>query len=93
MTRRIAPFFGEYVARTITPRSAIMLLAIRKSTDKQEIIPAQTSVNRSMVRTIGAVSNLNIHFMRTPPLYTHYMDDNVVAQGCGRESLNNFRLP
>ena len=69
MTRRITLFFGEYVARTITPRSAIILLAIRKSTDEQEIIPAQTSVNRSMVRTIGAVSNLNIHFMR-PPLYT-----------------------
>ena len=30
---------------------------------EQEIIPAQASVNRSMVRTIGAVSNLNIHFI------------------------------
>ena len=63
MVRRIIPFFGEYVTRTITPRSAIMLLAIRSSTAEQEIIPTQASVNRSMARTIGAVSNLNIHFI------------------------------
>ena len=41
----------------------MILLAIRNSTTEQEIIPTQTSVNRSMVRTIGAVSNLNIYFI------------------------------
>ena len=63
MTKRIIPFFGEYVARTSTPRSAMILLAIRKSTVEQEMIPTQARVNRSMVRTIGAVSNLSIHFI------------------------------
>ena len=29
MVKRMIPFFGEYVTRTITPRSATMLLTIR----------------------------------------------------------------
>ena len=63
MAKRMIPFFGEYVTKTITPRSATMLLTIRNRIAEQEIIQTQASVNRSMVRTIGAVNNLNIHFI------------------------------
>lgn len=66
MTKRIIPFFGEYVAKTSTPRSAMILLAIRKSNAEQEMIPTQARVNRSMVRTIGAVSKLMLPNRRVP---------------------------
>ena len=69
IAKRMIPFFGEYVTRTITPRSATMLLTIRNRIAEQEIIPTQASVNRSMVRTIGAVSNLSIHLIAVS--YTH----------------------
>lgn len=69
IAKRMIPFFGEYVTRTITPRSATMLLTIRNRIAEQEIIPTQASVNRSMVRTIGAVSNLSSRAKQPAALY------------------------
>lgn len=63
MVRRIIPFFGEYVIRTAVPRSAMIPLTIRRGIAEKEMIPMQTSVNRSISRITGAVSILRIHFM------------------------------
>jgi hypothetical protein len=63
MVRSIIPFFGEYVTRTAVPSSAMIQLTIRRGIAEQEMIPTQTSVNRSISRITGAVSILRIHFM------------------------------
>ena len=44
IAKRMIPFFGEYVTRTITPRSATMLLTIRNRIDDSLVKPQLPSV-------------------------------------------------
>lgn len=58
ITRRISPFWGEYVRKTVIAKNAKIELISWNRMAEQEIIPTQIQVKTSRIRTMGSVITL-----------------------------------